>query len=92
MMMDRTTKFLLVAIALALWGLLLRPAVTPAPVQAQVPDPGVGSSGGMVVTNQDVYIRTSTGNLYRFERNLQIKDRAIVEVVNGETRYVHHSP
>ena len=32
---DRTTKTLLVLIAVALWGLLLRPLLTPAPAHAQ---------------------------------------------------------
>jgi hypothetical protein len=88
-MMDRTTKFLLVAIALALWGLLLRPTVTPTPAQAQ--DAGGGSSGGMVVTGQDVYLRAGT-SIFRFDRALQPKDRAVVEIIKGETTYVHHSP
>lgn len=32
---DRSTKVLLVLIAVALWGILLRPVFTPAPAQAQ---------------------------------------------------------
>src|SRR3712207_4651250 len=32
---DRTTKTLLVLIAIALWGILLRPLLTPTPAQAQ---------------------------------------------------------
>lgn len=32
---DRTTKALLVLIAVALWGILLRPLVAPGPAQAQ---------------------------------------------------------
>ena len=35
MAVDRTTKILLLAIAVGLWGLLLRPAFSPAPAQAQ---------------------------------------------------------
>ena len=87
-MADRTTKFLLVVIALALWGLLLKPAATPIIAQAQ---DGGSSLGGMVVTDRDVYVRTGT-NIYRFERNLMPKDLARVESVNGEAKYVHHSP
>jgi hypothetical protein len=88
-MADRTTKFLLVAIALALWGLLLRPTITPIPAQAQ----GEGSSttSSLVVTDRDVYFRSGY-NIYRFERNLQLKDQAKLEVVNGETKYVHRGP
>lgn len=32
---DRTTKMLLALIEMALWGLILRPALTPVPAQAQ---------------------------------------------------------
>jgi hypothetical protein len=34
-MADRTTKLLLFCIALALWGLLMRPTFTPMPVKAE---------------------------------------------------------
>jgi hypothetical protein len=40
MMTDRTTKLVLISIALALWGLLLRPALTPIPAKAAVSDGG----------------------------------------------------
>jgi hypothetical protein len=40
---DRTTKLLLFCIALALWGLLMRPTFTPMPVKAE------GSSSGQLV-------------------------------------------
>jgi hypothetical protein len=88
-MADRTTKLLPVVIALALWGLRLRPGITPLPAQAQ--DGGVNTATGMVVTDRDVYIRSGT-SLFRFERNLVLKDCASIEVVNGDSRYVHHSP
>jgi hypothetical protein len=88
-MADRTTKFLLVVIALALWGLLLRPAATPIPTQAQ--DGGGGISGGMVVTNQDVYMRVGTF-IYRFDRPLHPKDWASQDVGGGQAKYVHHGP
>jgi hypothetical protein len=42
-MTDRTAKALLVAIAVALWGILLRPLFTPAPVQAQRNGPAGGA-------------------------------------------------
>lgn len=87
-MADRTTKFLLVIIALALWGLLLKPTVTPIIAQAQ---DGGSNLGGMVVTDRDVYVRTGS-SIYRFERNLQPKDLARFESVNGEAKYVHHAP
>lgn len=34
-MQDRTTQVLLALIAIALWGLLLRPSFSPAPAEAQ---------------------------------------------------------
>ena len=34
-MVDRTTRVLLALIAVALWGLLLKPVLTPTPVYAQ---------------------------------------------------------
>jgi hypothetical protein len=37
-MLDRTTKLLLFAVALALWGLLLRPLVTPTAVHGAAED------------------------------------------------------
>jgi hypothetical protein len=37
-MIDRTAKLLLTLITVALWGLLLRPALAPTPSHAQQPD------------------------------------------------------
>jgi hypothetical protein len=87
---DRTTKFLLIVIALALWGLLLRPSVTPIPALAQEGGNG-GTSGGMVVTDRDVYLRVGS-SIFRFERNLQLKDQASYDIVNGQPKYVHQGP
>jgi hypothetical protein len=88
-MVDRNTKLLLLIIAVALFGLLLRPAVTPIPAQAQ--DGASSGSGGMVVTERDVYLRTGT-SIFRFERNLQPKDEAHLVSVNGNLKYVHRTP
>lgn len=87
-MADRTTKFLLLVIALALWGLLLRPTLTPIPAQAQGQDSG---NYGLIVDSGDVYLRV-VNNIYRFGRDLQLKDTAKPEVVNGQAKYVHHGP
>lgn len=63
---DRTTKLLLTAIALALWGLLMRPSLTPIPARA------AGGEGGQLVVvgegqTAGVYLVTPTGTgLYRF--------------------------
>ena len=38
-MLDRTTKLMLALIILGLWGLLLRPAFMPVPIQAQQSQP-----------------------------------------------------
>ena len=50
-MQDRGTKLLLLAIALALWGLLLRPAFTPNAAQAQS-TADVQGAGRMILTGE----------------------------------------
>jgi hypothetical protein len=66
---DRTTKMLLAAVALALWGLLMRPTFTPIPAKA------AGGEGGQLVVvgegqTAGVYLLTPNGqNLYRFSPN-----------------------
>jgi hypothetical protein len=69
MITDRTTKLLLAAIALALWGLLMRPAFTPIPAKA-----AGGEGGNLVVvgTGQTagIYLLSPSGHdLYRFSPN-----------------------
>jgi hypothetical protein len=49
---DRTTKVLLLLIAIGLWGLLLRPLLAPSPVQAQ----GASSSAFAPVVAADGYV------------------------------------
>lgn len=71
-MADRTTKFLLVAIAVALWGLLLRPALTPIPAAAQ----NDAREGGLVVAGSDVYFHFN-GNIFHFNRALALQNRAL---------------
>jgi hypothetical protein len=75
-MSDRTTKFLLTLIAIALWGLLLRPAFTPAPThaaEAAAPS-GFGAPSGAPMQFQlpatprfdkpVVLVHPATGQLY----------------------------
>jgi hypothetical protein len=63
---DRTTKLLLAATVLALWGLLMRPTFTPIPAKA------AGVEGGQLVVVGDgqtarIYLLSPNGqNLYRF--------------------------
>jgi hypothetical protein len=87
---DRTTKLLLVAIALALWGLLLRPAFTPVTANAQ------GSGGGQLVAvgegqNARVFLLDPGNRLYRFSSNdLSVQARAIFDP--AKETYVNHAP
>jgi hypothetical protein len=85
-MMDRTTKFLLVAVAVALWGLLLRPAFTPIPAQAQ----NGGSDSGLVVSGDTVYFHRS-GHLFQFNRALVLQNRAEPVSMNHQPTYRHFS-
>jgi hypothetical protein len=75
-MADRTTKVLLAVVAAGLWGLLLRPAFTPSPVQAQRPpsappmaiaamSPVYGDHGNF---RGAVFVATG-GEVYQFDLN-----------------------
>ena len=90
MMMDRTTKLLLAAIALALWGLLMRPALTPIPARAAGPD-----TGQLVVVGEGqmarVFLYTAGGSIYRFSSNdLSVSAHAYYDGVKG--KYVNAAP
>ena len=90
MMTDRTTKFLLVCIALALWGLLMRPAFTPIPAKAAGSD-----NGQLVVVGEGpalrVFLFGPGGRLYRFSPDdLSVRAHAVFDAVK-ET-YVSHTP
>lgn len=76
-MHDRTTKLLLFAIALALWGCLIRPAFAPNPAQAQSTDTSSQIAGRMILTPDALYIYHEDGNVYRFDRNLNLQQRAL---------------
>jgi hypothetical protein len=80
-MADRTTKALLALIVLALWGLLLRPALTPVPTQAADDQPGQT----MVVTNNGVYVFTRSGHVFLLDPfNLSVKARAIYGITQQD--------
>jgi hypothetical protein len=79
-MQDRTRKLLLFAIALALWGFLLRPAFSPNPAQAQGSDTGVQGAGRMILTGDALYLYHADGNVYKFDRNLNLLQRALRQV------------
>jgi len=90
-MADRTTKLLLFCIALALWGLLMRPAFTPIPAKAE------GSSGGQLVVVGEgqtarVFLVTPSGQgLYRFSPNdLSVIAHARYDGVKDT--FVSHTP
>jgi hypothetical protein len=83
MMFDRTMKMLLAAIALALWGLLLRPAFTTTPTLAQE---GSGQPGSaLVITGPDIYFHFN-GNIFQFDRSLSLKARALRNLGGPENR------
>lgn len=81
-MHDRTTKLLLFAIALALWGLLIRPTFAPNPALAQSTDTGIQSAGRMILTADALYVYHEDGNVYRFDRNLNLQLRALRQFDN----------
>jgi hypothetical protein len=94
-MLDRTTKLLLAVIAAALWGLLLRPALSPTPAQAQVgytPFPS-SSAARFVVDNGDIYLYDGFGRVYHFDRSLNLLGRAVpVAQKNGQLSYTLTGP
>ncbi len=55
-MIDRTSKFLLTVIALLLFALLVRPALTPPPAQAQANPVPVPAPAQMAVADNTVYL------------------------------------
>jgi hypothetical protein len=73
-MTQRMTTVLLLLLVLGVWGLLLRPAITPMPVQAQ--DGGTHGSG-LTTTSNGLYYTTPNGYIYRFAPNLTLLDRAV---------------
>jgi hypothetical protein len=89
-MTDRTTKLLLISIALALWGLLLCPAFTPIPARA------AGSDGGQLVVvgagqNARVFLLDAGNRVYRFSSNdLSVQARAVFDP--AKETYVNHTP
>ena len=89
-MTDRTTKLLLFCIALALWGLLMRPTFTPIPAKAAGTD-----AGQLVVVGEGqaarVFLFGPGGRLYRFSpEDLSVWAHAVFDAVK-ET-YVSHAP
>jgi len=69
-MVDRTTKLLLLLIAAALWGILLRPAFAPPPVQAAPPASEPHRSTSLSINPGVEVFLAQDGNIYRFSRNL----------------------
>jgi len=88
-MLDRTTKLLLFAVALALWGLLLRPALNPAPARAQsTATDGTAATDGVIYTPNGIIFSPGDGNLYKFDLNLNQQARALKGFdTNGRATY-----
>src|SRR5437870_197568 len=74
-MTQRTTMVLLVLLVIGVWGLLLRPAVTPIPVHAQNGDV-TASDRALIFTANGVYLNAPNGNVYRFGYDLTLHDHA----------------
>jgi hypothetical protein len=86
-MTQRTTTLLLFLLVIGVWGLLLRPAVTPIPVHAQTGDVPTADRALLFTTN-GVYLYAPTGNVYRFGYDLTLKDHAYpVSDIQGNVTY-----
>ena len=94
-MTQRTTVVLLFLLVIGVWGLLLRPAVTPSAVEAQN---AAGNGSDLVPTSTGIYYHTPNGYLYRFSADLTLLDRAVpvLRGVGAETApsytVVHEHP
>jgi hypothetical protein len=90
-MTQRTTMVLLLLLVIGVWGLLLRPAVTPIPVQAQNGG-GNNSSSGLVATPNGLFLYTPAGYIYHFAPDLSVQDRAVPPNIdpNSATYAVQH--
>jgi len=75
-MTQRITMVLLLLLVIGVWGLLLRPVVTPLPVQAQNGG-NTGGGSGLVAASYGLYLYTPNGYVYHFAPDLSIQDRAI---------------
>ena len=70
MNIDRTTKLLLAALVVGVWGLLLKPTVLPA--QAQIPQPAAFTPA-LALGNDGIYVAVPTGqsgSVFRFQGKL----------------------
>jgi hypothetical protein len=87
LMTQRTTWVLLVLLVIGVWGLLLRPAVTPVPVRAQNGDV-TALDRAFIFTTNGVYLYAPSGNVYRFGYDLTLKDHAYpVSDLQGDVTY-----
>jgi hypothetical protein len=66
---------LLLLLVVGVWGLLLRPAATPTPVQAQNGD-GIPPARGLFAYGNGLYLYAPSGNIYHFGLDLKLLDRA----------------
>jgi len=90
-MTQRTIMVLLLLLVIGVWGLLLRPAVAPIPVQAQ--NGGSNTAGsGLVAAYSGLYLYTPAGYIYHFAPDLSIRDRAVPPNIgpNSATYTVQH--
>lgn len=76
-MTQKTIAALLLLLVIGVWGLLLRPAFTPTPVQAQNPEGNPTTARGLLSVGNGLYLYSPGGNIYHFRLDLKLLDRAI---------------
>jgi hypothetical protein len=83
LMTQRTTMVLLLLLVSGVWGLLLRPAVTPIPIQAQ--NGGSSSGYGLISTTTGLYLHSPKGYIFHFGADLTLRDRAAPTIADPNT-------
>ena len=93
-MTQRTILVLLLLLVIGVWGLLLRPAITPLPVQAQNPEGNPISARGLLSAGNGLYVYSPGGNIYHFGLDLKLLDRAFPgeDAQHRPTYTVEHEP
>jgi hypothetical protein len=81
-MTQRTTQVLLLLLVLGVWGLLLRPTLTPEPVHAQS---GASADRQLISTPNGLYLVTAGGRIFHFGADLTVKDTASPTVMGAQS-------
>jgi hypothetical protein len=75
-MTQRTVTILLTLLVIGVWGLLLRPVVTPQTVHAQDNGSPI-SSRSLLFTTSGIYLYGPNGGVYHFDYDLTPRDHAL---------------